>query len=109
MAISKKTPSHGGALAVQVLWACVVHHATPEPAAQGLVTDLLQQLVQGRPVTVHVAAEDGSERMIEASAGNAHNAAAENDNRGLAQGDTFMRPVIVLLLTAVSLFHPLVF
>jgi hypothetical protein len=56
-------------LTVQVLRACHAFNATPEEAAQQVVTDLFGQLARGGSVPVHVAESDGKEYMLEVTAG----------------------------------------
>ncbi len=52
-------------LTVQVLWACQAFNATPEEAAQQVVTDLFDQLARGGSVSVHVGSSDGTERTLD--------------------------------------------
>ena len=51
-------------LTVQVLWACHAWNATPEEAAQQVVTDLFDLLVRGGSVSVHVEESNGREYTL---------------------------------------------
>jgi hypothetical protein len=55
-------------LTVQVLWGCEAFNATPEEAAQQVVTDLMEHLSRGGSVPVHVAEANGREYMLEVTA-----------------------------------------
>ena len=56
-------------LTVQVLWGCQAYNATPEEAAQRVVTDLFEQLSRGGSVPVHIEETDGKEYTLEVSVG----------------------------------------
>ena len=55
-------------LAVQVLWGCQAHNATPEEAARRVVADPFEQLSRGGSVSVHVEESDGKEHVPEITA-----------------------------------------
>jgi hypothetical protein len=55
-------------LTVQVLWVCQAFNATPEEAAQQVVTDLFEHLSRGGSVSVHVEGSDGMEHTLEVTA-----------------------------------------
>jgi hypothetical protein len=52
-------------LTVQVLWGCHAFNATPEEAAQQVVTDLFDVLARGGTVSVRVEGLDGGEHLLE--------------------------------------------
>lgn len=55
-------------LTVQVLWGCQAWNATPEQAAQQVVTDLFNLLARGGSVSVLVKELSGKEHTIEVTA-----------------------------------------
>ena len=55
-------------LTVQLLWGCQAHNATPQEAAQQVVTDLFDQLARGGSVCVHIEQSDGEECTLQVTA-----------------------------------------
>jgi hypothetical protein len=55
-------------LTAQVLWAAHAWNATPEEAAQQVVTDLFEHLSRGGSVSVHVEGSDGKDYTLAVSA-----------------------------------------
>ncbi len=54
-------------LTAQLLWAAHAWNATPEEAAQQVVTDLFEHLSRGGTVSVRVEGLDGREHTLEVS------------------------------------------
>lgn len=55
-------------LTAQLLWAAHAWNATPEEAAQQVVTDLFEHLSRGGTVSVRVEGLDGKDHTLEVSA-----------------------------------------
>lgn len=53
-------------LVVQVLWGCYAFNASPQEAAQQIVTDLYEHLSRGGTVSVRVEGLDGTELEVSA-------------------------------------------
>ena len=56
-------------LIAQVSWCAHAWNATPEEAAQQVVSDLFDQLSRGGTVTVHIEDADGKEHTLDVSVG----------------------------------------
>lgn len=56
-------------LTARVLWAAHAWNATPQEAAQQVVTDLYEHLARGGSVSVRVDELDGRESTLEVTAG----------------------------------------
>jgi hypothetical protein len=55
-------------LTVRVLWGCEAYNATPEEAAQRVVSDLFEELSRGGSVSVHVEESGGKEHTLDVTA-----------------------------------------
>lgn len=55
-------------LIAQILWGCYAFNASPQEAAQQVVSDLYEHLSRGGKVSVHVEGSDGREHELQVTA-----------------------------------------